>query len=129
MARLLLGIVFSRGLVRGARPIAESEVIELLTSHEWEDHSAVPASLAESELISVPITLGILRPIILLPVEWREWSPVALRAVFAHERSHVIRRDALTQRLSLLHRAIFWFSPLELVAAPLPGGCSGRSKR
>lgn len=110
--RLLLGIIFSRGLVRGARPIAESETIELLAFRGWGNHSAVPVSLAESELISVPITLGILRPIILLPVEWREWSPVAVRAVLAHERSHVIRRDALTQRLSLLHRAIFWFSPL-----------------
>ncbi|HEY6443029.1 MAG TPA: M56 family metallopeptidase [Candidatus Acidoferrales bacterium] len=110
--RLLLGNIFSRRLVRGARPIVESETIELLTFRGCEDHSAVPVSLAESELISVPITLGILRPIILLPVGWREWGPAALRAVLAHERSHVIRRDALTQRLSLLHRAIFWFSPL-----------------
>ena len=112
LGRLLLGIIFSRGLVRGARPIAESEVAGLLIIDEREDHPAVPLHLAESELISVPITLGILRPIILLPVEWREWGPAALRAVLTHERSHVSRRDALTQRLSLLHRAIFWFSPL-----------------
>ena len=32
--------------------------------------------------------------------------------MLAHEISHVARRDALTERLSLLHRAIFWFSPL-----------------
>ena len=112
LGRLLLGIIFSRRLVRGARPIAESDVAGLLTIDEVEDHHGVHLYLAESELISVPITLGILRPIILLPVEWREWSPAALRAVLAHERSHVTRRDALTQRLSLLHRAIFWFSPL-----------------
>jgi beta-lactamase regulating signal transducer with metallopeptidase domain len=112
LGRLFLGIIFSRRLIRGARLIAESEVRGLLSIDEREDHPAVPLRLAESALISVPITLGILRPIILLPVEWREWSPVALRAVVAHERSHVIRRDALTQRLSLLHRAIFWFSPL-----------------
>ncbi len=112
LGRLSLGIIFSRRLIRGARPIAESEVIELVTFRGWGDHSAVPVGLAESELISVPITLGIPRPIILLPVEWREWSPAALRAVLAHERSHVIRHDAFTQLLSLLHRAIFWFSPL-----------------
>ena len=106
------GLIFSRGLVRGARPIAESDVTGLLTVDGRENYPAVPLRLAESELISVPITLGILRPIILLPVEWREWSSAALRAVIAHERSHVTRRDALTQRLSLLHRAIFWFSPL-----------------
>jgi beta-lactamase regulating signal transducer with metallopeptidase domain len=112
LARMLLGVIFSRRLIRGARPIAESEVTDLLTLRECQDHLGVLLCAAESELISVPITLGILCPIILLPVEWRGWSHVALRAVLAHECSHVIRRDALTQRLSLLHRAIFWFSPL-----------------
>jgi beta-lactamase regulating signal transducer with metallopeptidase domain len=112
LGRLALGIIFSRGLVRGAWPIAASEFTDLLTIDEREDHLAVPLHLAESELISVPITLGILRPIILLPVGWREWGSAALRAVLAHERSHVTRRDSLTQRLSLLHRAVFWFSPL-----------------
>ena len=67
---------------------------------------------AESELISVPVTMGALRSTILLPASWREWDDAKLDAVVAHEVSHVARRDALTQRLSLLHRAIFWFSPL-----------------
>jgi chaperonin cofactor prefoldin len=56
--------------------------------------------------------MGALRPTILLPCEWRDWDEAKLDAVLAHEVSHVARRDALTQRLSLLHRAIFWFSPL-----------------
>ena len=56
--------------------------------------------------------MGVLRSTILLPAGWREWDDAKLDAVVAHEVSHVARRDALTQRLSLLHRAIFWFSPL-----------------
>ena len=56
--------------------------------------------------------MGVLRATILLPTGWREWDDAKLDAVVAHEVSHVARRDALTQRLSLLHRAIFWFSPL-----------------
>ena len=112
LGRLMLGIIFSGGLVRAARPVAESEFEGFLIVDGQEHHPAVPLRLAESELISVPITLGILRPIILLPIGWRQWGPAPLRSVLAHERSHVTRRDALTQRLSLLHRAIFWFSPL-----------------
>lgn len=110
--RLLLGIILSRRLLRAARPIREPEASRLLALHAREDGLAVQPRLAESELISVPITLGILRPVILFPIEWREWNSAALDAVIAHELSHVIRRDALTQRLSLLHRAVFWFSPL-----------------
>jgi hypothetical protein len=45
-------------------------------------------------------------------VYWRKWDEPALAAVIAHEMSHIARRDALTQRLALAHRAIFWFSPL-----------------
>ena len=56
--------------------------------------------------------MGVLRSTILLPADWREWDDAKLNAVLAHEVSHVARHDALTQRLSLLHRALFWFSPL-----------------
>jgi beta-lactamase regulating signal transducer with metallopeptidase domain len=112
LARLLLGVVFSRRLVRSARPILDGDATRPLALRACEEGLVAPPQLAESESISVPVTLGILRPVILFPVEWREWDAAALHAVIAHELSHVIRRDALTQRLSLLHRAIFWFSPL-----------------
>ena len=112
LARLCLGIIFSRRLVHSARPICDSDATGALALRALEAGLLVPPLLAESELISVPVTVGILRPVILFPIDWRKWSAAALHAVIAHEVSHVIRRDALTQRLSLLHRAIFWFSPL-----------------
>ncbi len=105
LARFLIGLAFGRNLVRAARTIDDPLVMRKLDSRG-------SARIAESELISVPVTMGAFRPTILLPTNWREWDNAKLDAVLAHERSHVARRDALTQRLSLIHRAIFWFSPL-----------------
>ncbi len=68
--------------------------------------------VAESGWLSVPVTVGVLRPAILLPSGWRDWDQGELDAVISHEISHVARRDASVDRLALLHRALFWFSPL-----------------
>jgi hypothetical protein len=63
-------------------------------------------------LVSVPVTIGVFAPTILLPNSWRGWDDAKLDAVLTHEMSHVTRRDSLSQLVSLLHRAMFWFSPL-----------------
>ena len=115
---LLLLTRFALGLVLGRRLVLASQRIE---DHRIRLRIASRASLcglkllprvAESELIAVPVTMGALRPTILLPAGWQEWDEAKLDAVIAHEVSHVARNDALTQRLSLVHRALFWFSPL-----------------
>ena len=59
-----------------------------------------------------PVTVGWLRPVVILPETWREWSPSKLDAVLTHEHAHVRRRDPLVQWLALLNRAVFWFHPL-----------------
>lgn len=75
-------------------------------------HRPSPPRLSESPLVSVPATLGLWRLMILLPTDRREWDADKLRTVLAHEFSRIPRRDALTQWLVLLQRAVFWFSPL-----------------
>ncbi|QOY87914.1 M56 family metallopeptidase [Paludibaculum fermentans] len=69
----------------------------------------------ESPQVASPVTVGLARPVILLPADWREWGPAKLDAVLAHERSHVRRRDPAVQFLSALHRALLWHSPLSWV--------------
>ena len=112
LARLLLGISFGRRLDRNSHAIDDPQALARL--HFFARAAQLPTTprLAESELLAVPVTFGIKAPSILLPTTWREWEPAELDAVLAHEISHVGRRDALTERLTLLHRAIFWFSPL-----------------
>ncbi len=62
--------------------------------------------------VTVPVAVGLLKPAILLPACWREWTEATLIAVLAHEQSHIVRHDTRIQFLSSLHRAILWFSPV-----------------
>ena len=103
LTRFVIALFFGRRLLRASRAINDPRVSAQLSA---------AVNIAESELISVPLTLGAFRSTILLPSGWQEWPATKLDAVLAHELSHVVRRDPLTQRLALLHRAVFWFSPL-----------------
>jgi beta-lactamase regulating signal transducer with metallopeptidase domain len=111
-ARFFIGLAFSRRLLQASCQIEDPCVTQRLAARASACSLASTPQAAESEMISVPVTMGALRSTILLPIDWREWDDAQLDAVIAHEVSHVARHDALTQRLSLLHRAIFWFSPL-----------------
>jgi RND family efflux transporter MFP subunit len=68
--------------------------------------------IRESEHIGVPVALGIARPAIVLPADWREWDAAKLAAILAHERAHIRRHDPAVQALSAIHRALLWHSPL-----------------
>jgi len=70
------------------------------------------ARILESDEVRVPVTVGVMRPAILVPSDWPSWDAAQRAAVAAHEQSHISRRDAVYLRLAYLHRALFWFSPL-----------------
>jgi beta-lactamase regulating signal transducer with metallopeptidase domain len=108
VTRFVAGIILSGKLVRSSRSIAEGLAVEKFACSA---RGSAPR-LATSDRISVPVTVGAFWPTILLPSDWREWDVEKLDAVLAHEFSHVVRRDPLTQRISLLYRTIFWFNPV-----------------
>ena len=112
LARVFIGMRFGKHLVRAATPIEDADASRMLSAASRAAELRVPPRLAESEMISVPMMLGVRAPAILFPPDWRKWDEGELAAVLAHEVSHVERHDALAQRLALIHRAIFWFSPL-----------------
>jgi len=70
---------------------------------------AAGCDVRESEDIGAPATFG---STILLPVNWRDWGALKLRAVIAHERAHVAWRDFFVQLAGKVHVAVFWFNPM-----------------
>ncbi len=66
----------------------------------------------ESSEVAVPMTVGAIRPVIVLPVTWKTWDSETRGAIIAHEAAHVRRHDASINFAAHLNRAIFWFHPL-----------------
>jgi len=64
-----------------------------------------------------PLTLGLLRPIILLPASAATWEIERLDAVLLHELAHIRRRDWSTRLLANIVCALYWFHPLVWMAA------------
>jgi bla regulator protein blaR1 len=110
--RLAVGIRYGKRLQDAATPIRDPRATEILSTPSRSAGLRAIPRLAESGMLSVPLMLGVREPAILFPADWRKWDDEELSAVLAHELSHVERHDALWQRLALIHRAIFWFSPL-----------------
>jgi serine-type D-Ala-D-Ala endopeptidase (penicillin-binding protein 7) len=66
-----------------------------------------------SDEIAVPLTTGIFRPVILIPMALvRSLSPAELRDVLAHETQHVRNRDVFAGALQSVVVALWWFHPL-----------------
>ena len=64
-----------------------------------------------------PAVLGILRPRIVLPADFRRrYTPEQQTLILAHERSHARRGDVTAQAIASLLRCLYWFNPLIHVA-------------
>ena len=71
-----------------------------------------PLSLRQSDLISTPLTYGVVHPVILVPRD-TDWSREGeVRYVLAHELVHVRRFDALTKLVLMACACVHWFNPL-----------------
>ena len=62
------------------------------------------------------MTYGILRPVIMLPLDATVWSEEELCRAMIHELEHVRRGDWLSQFMARMVRALYWFHPLVWIA-------------
>jgi uncharacterized protein (TIGR03435 family) len=64
------------------------------------------------DAVAGPMTCGVLRPSIILPVTVQDWDEESLGRSLRHELEHVARWDLLTNCLSRIICAAYWFHPL-----------------
>ena len=76
--------------------------------------------ILESGLAKVPLVIGHLKPVILMPVGLlTALTPGEVEAIFMHELAHIRRRDFLVNLLQSLMEIVFFFNPAVLWVSQL----------
>lgn len=117
VARLLAGTFKIRQLANQADQVTESSWISLVRGLGMRLRLRNSVQLLKSERVSLPMTWGAWRSVVMLPAEADEWPHECRSIVLLHELAHVKRRDCLTQNLAQLACALYWFNPLVWMAA------------
>jgi GWxTD domain-containing protein len=91
---------------------APSEWIEKLGDLQARLRMTRPVTLLESCFAEVPVVIGHLRPVILMPVGLLAGLPAAqIEAILLHELAHIGRADYLVNLMQTLVEGLFFYHP------------------
>ena len=111
--RLLHGVIVARKLKRSAIPLNLSAHEDVLARVRQSSGMTVLPPILASNRIAVPLVVGGIRPIILLPASLPgSVGPARLHDVLLHECAHVLRRDHWIGLLQRLVEIVYWPHPL-----------------
>jgi len=102
---------------RRAVVVRDARLLERVDAYAAAIGLARVPRVIEGDAFVMPMTWGLLRPVLLLPSGAAGWSAQRLRAVVLHELAHIRRRDAWTQLAVQFVCTLHWFNPLAWLAA------------
>jgi bla regulator protein blaR1 len=114
-------LLFSLRMVSGwwyiSRLKAHAEIVE----NEWNDrlqqlaaqlHVKGIVQLAQSARIQTPVVLGVIKPVILVPIGmFSGLTTEQIETIFIHELAHIKRHDYLVNLIQSIVETIFFFNP------------------
>ncbi|MBC8112738.1 MAG: M56 family metallopeptidase, partial [Candidatus Saccharimonas sp.] len=110
--RLSLGLWGGRRLRRRATPITDASLLAALHRQATALGMRFIPVLAYCERVAVPTVLGILKPMILLPVSLASGlAPDQIESVLAHELAHLRRYDHLVNLMQCVIESVLFFHP------------------
>ena len=116
-ASLSLGLLSLRRVGHRARRVTDGSWIRLLERLSTQLDVGRSVQLVCSRRRCMPMTWGIFRAKLLLPEAALEWSADRRRAALLHELAHVKRQDYLSQLITQVVCALYWFNPLVWMAS------------
>lgn len=107
--RTVGGWLWLRRLKAAATPVTGPEWLERLVRSAGLRRAV---GFLESARVITPMCMGLLRPVILLPLGFfANLDPLAAEAVLAHELAHIKRLDGLVNGLQCVIEVLFFFHP------------------
>jgi beta-lactamase regulating signal transducer with metallopeptidase domain len=117
LAWIAVGRIGLARVRRGATQLRSYEWRTILESEAMHAGVARRVELFTSPAVSMPVTWGVLSPVIVLPEASLAWTHDRKRVVVMHEMAHIARRDSATQLVATFACVAYWLHPLVLVAA------------
>jgi TonB family protein len=113
LGRLLYGagtlVRFKKGFTR----IKDSHLDSILIQAQKTFAFRSLPEICTSESVKIPMTLGILRPLVVLPQRfYDELSSIEIKAILFHELSHIYHKDQATGVLQRIVTALYWWNPM-----------------
>lgn len=68
--------------------------------------------LLKDDRLIVPMTWGVLKPVIIIPGDSAAWPVEQCSTVLLHELAHIKRGDFLVRSIAAVSCALYWFNPL-----------------
>ncbi|MDX1547456.1 MAG: M56 family metallopeptidase [Rhodothermales bacterium] len=117
LIRFGIGAAGVAWLAHRARPLEDAHWRRMSRALRRDLGIRRPVRLLRSARTAMPMTWGLFRPVVLLPMNARTWTDDRRRCVLLHELAHIKRWDCLTQTFAQLACAVNWFNPLVWIGA------------
>ncbi|MEK3889405.1 BlaR1 family beta-lactam sensor/signal transducer [Bacillus sp. FSL K6-3431] len=93
------------------------DVLHLFEQCKNRLHISKPIFIGESPLVKSPMTFGIFKTYVVLPMHLDESMPIEnFQYIFMHELHHYKYKDIATNSLLIIYQIIYWFNPLVWIA-------------
>jgi bla regulator protein blaR1 len=106
-----------KNIKRSISVLNNKEVLHLFEQCKNRLHISKPIIIGESPLVKSPMTFGIFKTYVVLPMHLDEWMPLEnLRYILMHELHHYKYKDIETNVILIIYQIIYWFNPLVWIA-------------
>jgi len=110
--RLAIGLRGGQSLRRHSTLVEDASLLAMVREQAARVGLRCAPAIAYCEQISIPIVIGIVRPMILLPATLVSGlSPDQLQALVTHELSHIRRYDLVVNLLQRMIEAVLFYHP------------------